>query len=121
MEQSGTSQGGYPITIFEDNTACVTQVGAGFIKLDHVKHIGSQIFGYTQDLIQSKQIEVKKIESAHNIADMLTKALPAYTHRGLYKRQGWGSSMNLFLHKLHSFLALWSFSWLMFFYHKDSF
>ena len=80
-EQSGTSQGNYPITIFEDNAVCVAQVGGGFIKRDRTKHIDPVIFNFTRDLIQAKQIKVKKAESANNIADMLTKALPTYTHR----------------------------------------
>jgi hypothetical protein len=82
-EQCGLGQDNKPTVIFEDNVACVAQVKVGFIKTDRVKHICPQIFGFTQDLIQSGQIEVKNIESAHNIADLLTKALPAYTHRRL--------------------------------------
>ena len=74
--------------IFEDNAACVAQVEEGFIKSDRVKHIPPQLFGFTQELIQKNQIEVRKIESAHNIADMLTKALPAYTHKRLVYEAG---------------------------------
>jgi hypothetical protein len=74
--------------IFEDNAACVAQVGAGFIKTDRVKHISPHLYGYTQDLVETKQIEVKKIESAHNIADIMTKVLPAYTHRRLVQEAG---------------------------------
>ena len=81
-KQCGLAQDNKP-TIFEDNAACVTQVGAEFIKTDRVKHICPQIFGFTQDLIQSGKIKVKKIDLAHNIADMMTKALPTYTHRRL--------------------------------------
>ena len=88
LEQNRVSQGGKPITIFEVNAACVQQVEAGFIKSGRVKHIDPHIFGLTQDLIQNKQIEVKKIELAHNIADMLTKALPAYTHQRLIQAAG---------------------------------
>jgi hypothetical protein len=73
----------------------VAQVGAGFIKSDRTKHISPEIFGFTQELIQSGQIEVKKIESANNIADMLTKALLAHTHRKLVQ----GAGMRL-LHEL---------------------
>jgi hypothetical protein len=78
-KQCGLAQDNKPIVIFEDNVACVTQVGAEFIKIDRVKHICPQIFGFTQDLIQSGKIKVKKIDLAHNIADMMTKALPTYT------------------------------------------
>jgi len=87
-EQCGLAQDNKPTVIFEDNAACVAQVGAGFIKTDRVKHISPHLFGYTQDLVETKQIEVKKIESAHNIADIMTKALPAYTHRRLVQEAG---------------------------------
>jgi hypothetical protein len=95
LNQCGLSQEEKATVIFEDNAACVAQVGAGFIKSDRVKHIPPQLFGYTQELIQSGQIDVQKIESAHNIADMLTKALPAYTHRRLVHEAGMRSLHDL--------------------------
>ena len=52
MEQIGTNQGSYLITIFEDNAACVTQVGVGFIKSDRMKHIDPQIFGYMDNCMK---------------------------------------------------------------------
>jgi hypothetical protein len=88
LSQCGLAQENKPTIIFEDNAACVAQVGEGFIKSDRVKHIPPQLFGYTQELIQSEQIRVKKVESAHNIADILTKALPAYTHKRLVREAG---------------------------------
>lgn len=69
--------------IHEDNAACIFQVGVEFIKADRIKHINLQIFSFTQELIQAREIDVKKIQSRHNVADMLTKAMPAYTHRRL--------------------------------------
>jgi hypothetical protein len=84
-----------PTVIFEDNAACVVQVTNGFIKADRTKHISPHIFGFTQDLIESRQIEVKKVQSSHNIADMLTKALPAYTHRRLVQEAGMRSLQDL--------------------------
>ena len=77
-----------PITMFEDNAACIEQVSSGFIKADRVKHISPHLFSYTQDLIEAKQIQPRKIASAQNIADMLTKALPAHQHRKLIKAAG---------------------------------
>ena len=77
-----------PTVIFEDNAACVAQMNTGFIKADRVKHISPHIFGFAQDLIESGQIEIKKIESDNNIADMLTKALPAYKHKKLVLEAG---------------------------------
>ena len=51
MEQCGLVEDNRSIVIFEDNVACIAQVGARFIKIDPVKHICPQIFGFTHDLI----------------------------------------------------------------------
>ena len=51
---------------------------SGFIKADWTKHISPHILAFSQDLVDKGQIEIRKIESENNIADMLTKALPAY-------------------------------------------
>jgi hypothetical protein len=83
LEMSGLPLMDKPTTIFEDNAACIEQVSSGFIKANRVKHISLHLFGYTQDLVETKQIEVKKIASANNIADFLIKALPAPQHRKL--------------------------------------
>ena len=34
-------------------------------------------------MIDKKQVDIQKVESEHNVADMLTKALPAYKHKKL--------------------------------------
>jgi hypothetical protein len=77
-----------PITIFEDNSACVRQMESGFINADRTKHISPHIFNFTQDLIDQGQIAIQKIESENNVADMLTKALPAYKHKKLVYAAG---------------------------------
>ena len=77
-----------PSVTFEDNASCVTQMNTGFIKADRVKHLSPHIFGFAQNLIEIGQIEIKKIESKNNIADMLTKASPAYKHRKLVEEAG---------------------------------
>ena len=59
------------------------QMSSGFIKADRTKHVSPHIFGFTQDLVDQKQLSIVKIESEKNIADMLTKALPAYKHKKL--------------------------------------
>ena len=53
-EQCGLNQDNKPTVIYEDNAACVAQVGEGFIKSDRVKHIPPQLFRFTQELIQNK-------------------------------------------------------------------
>ena len=77
-----------PTIVYEDNSACVRQMTVGFIKADRTKHVSPHIFGFTQDLIEQKQLNIVKIESENNIADMLTKALPAYKHRKLVQAAG---------------------------------
>jgi hypothetical protein len=70
-------------------------MSTGFIKADRTKHISPHIFGFTQDLIDQKQLSIVKIESKNNIADMLTKALPAYKHRKLVHAAGLRSLQEL--------------------------
>ena len=86
-----------PTTIYEDNSACVRQMSYGFIKADRTKHISPHIFWLTQDLIDRGQLVIQKIKSENNIADMLTKALPAYKHKKLIHAAGMRS-----LHELTS-------------------
>lgn len=87
-EMTGLSLAEKPTTIFEDNAACIEQVSSGFIKADRVKHISPYLFSYTQDLTDSNQIAIRKVASADNIADVLTKALPAPQHRKLIAAAG---------------------------------
>jgi hypothetical protein len=63
-------------------------MATGFIKADRTKHVSPHIFGFTQDLIEQKQLYIIKIESENNIADMLTKALPTYKHKKLMHAVG---------------------------------
>jgi len=72
-----------PIVFYENNSACVTQMQAGFIKGDHTKHIDSKYFSFTNDLITDKALEVKKIASADNFADLFTTAFSLSIHRRL--------------------------------------
>jgi hypothetical protein len=87
-DQAGLTTASKPITIFEDNAGVVAQVQAGFIKSENTKHVNPQIFSFTQELISGGYIEVQKVESAHNLVDFLTKALPAHTHRRLIQAAG---------------------------------
>jgi hypothetical protein len=56
---------------------------AGFIKGDRTKHIDPKYFSFTHDLITTGALEIKKIISAENLADLFTKALPVFAHRRL--------------------------------------
>ena len=68
--------------IFEDNTTCIAQVRGGYIKGDRIKHISPKFF-YTHELQQSRQIDVKQIQSADNLADLFTKTLSTSTFEKL--------------------------------------
>ena len=83
------------MVIFEDNAACIQQMSSGFIKADRTKHISPHIFSFSQDLISKGQLEIRKVESEHNVADMLTKALPAYKHKKLLHAAGMRSLQDL--------------------------
>ena len=69
-----------PTTIYEDNAVCIEQIKEGYIKGDRTKHI-SQKFFFTHEHQKSHEIEVKKIRSSYNVADLFTKALPSSTFK----------------------------------------
>jgi hypothetical protein len=64
-----------PTVIYEDNTACITQIKEGYIKGDRTKHISSKFFS-THDLQKNCLINVCQIRSNDNLADLFTKSLP---------------------------------------------
>ena len=47
-----------PTILYEDNTACITQIRGGYIKGDRTKHIALKFF-YTHELQKSGDIDVK--------------------------------------------------------------
>ena len=67
-----------PTTIYEDNVACIEQVKEGYIKGDKTKHISPKFF-FTHELQKSHEIEVKKIRSSDDVADLFTKAFLSST------------------------------------------
>ena len=71
-----------PTIIYEDNVACVAQIRGGYIKGDRTKHISLKFF-YTHELQESRQIDVKQIQSINNLADLFTKSLPTSTFEKL--------------------------------------
>ncbi len=73
-------------TIYEDNASCIHQVQSGFIKGDKTKHIAPKFF-FTAEL-NGKEIQVTKVNSEENIADIFTKSLPAGPHKHLVKKMG---------------------------------
>jgi len=76
-----------PTTLYEDNAACIAQIQAGFIKGDKVKHIAPKFF-FTHELQKEHEIDVQKIQSCDNLADLFTKALPTQDFQKLRHRIG---------------------------------
>ncbi|XP_057248902.1 secreted RxLR effector protein 161-like [Beta vulgaris subsp. vulgaris] len=77
LKESGikeTQEG--PTIIHEDNTACIAQIKEGYIKGDRTKHIDPKFFS-THDLEKEGTINVTQVQSCNNLADLLTKVLPA--------------------------------------------
>ena len=71
-----------PIIIYEDNVSCVAQVRGWYIKGDKTKHISSKFF-CTHEFQESRQVDVKQIRSANNLADLFTKSLPTSAFKKL--------------------------------------
>lgn len=69
--------------IFENNGAAIAQVSARFIKAHRIKHVSPTFFGFMQDLVETNQVKLKKIDFGDNIADMHTKALSSSKYKEL--------------------------------------
>ena len=71
-------------TLLEENAACITQ-----IKGDRTKHISPKFF-YTHELQKSGEIDVQKIRSSDNLADLFIKSLSTLTFKKLIYNIGMG-------------------------------
>jgi len=62
-----------PITAWTDSTACIGiagRLGVGRLKHVQVKHL------WVQEVVQTRQVTIEKVDTNDNLADMLTKNLP---------------------------------------------
>ena len=64
-----------PTILYEDNTACIAQLKAEYIKGDRTKHISPK-FLFTHDIQEHGVIDIQQVRSSDNLADIFTKALP---------------------------------------------
>jgi len=76
------------IVLYEDNSACVTQMQVDFVKGDQTKYIDPKYFSYIHDFIIERALEIKKVISVDNLVDLFTKALPLCVHRRLVHDSG---------------------------------
>lgn len=65
----------FPIVVYEDNTACVQMVNEGAITRK-TRHIAIRERLAIMAANEEKLIEVRKVKSAENLADVMTKCLP---------------------------------------------
>ena len=73
-----------PTVIFEDNQGCIA-LSENPVHHKRTKHIDIR-FHYTRDLVACGVIILKYISTADQLADLLTKALPAPRTQGLARR-----------------------------------
>jgi len=71
-----------PTTIYEDNSACISQLKEGCIKGDITKHILPKLF-FTHDLQRNGDVKIQNICSCENLADLFTKSLSRRTFEQL--------------------------------------
>ena len=74
-------------SLYEDNTACITELKGGYIKGDRTKHISSKFF-HTHELQNNGEIDIQQIRSSDNLADLFNKALPAATFKKVLRQIG---------------------------------
>ena len=61
-----------PTIIYEDNSACIAQMNAGYIKSNITKHIAPKLF-YPHELQKNGEIEILQTKSCDNLADFFHK------------------------------------------------
>jgi hypothetical protein len=66
-----------PTIIFEDNSACVTQMESCYIKSNRTKHTIPKLF-YPHERQKNGEIEILQTKSCDNLADLFTKSLPYF-------------------------------------------
>ena len=71
-----------PTVMYEDNAACIAQLKDGYIKGDRTKHILPKFF-FTHELQKAGEVQVVRVRSSDNLADLFTKSLPTSTLKKL--------------------------------------
>jgi hypothetical protein len=74
------------IEVYEDNQAAIA-IMTRPEKQTKMRHLDTKYFKI-QELISEKTINVNYVKSANNVSDLMTKALPTATHKGLLKHLG---------------------------------
>ena len=72
-----------PTIIYEDNSACVTQMQSGYIKSNITKHIVPKLF-YPHELQENGEINILQIKSCDNLAGLFTKSYQLLCFKNWY-------------------------------------
>jgi hypothetical protein len=64
-----------PTNIYENNSTCIAQKNAGYMKSNITKHIAPKLF-YPHELQKNGEIEILQTKSCDNLANLFTKSLP---------------------------------------------
>lgn len=75
QQSSGIGSIESPTIIYEDNSACITQIETCYIKSNITKHISPKLF-YPHELQKNGEINILQTKSCDNLADLFTKSLP---------------------------------------------
>jgi len=75
QQSSGIGSIESPTIIYEDNSACITQMETGYIKSNITKHISPKLF-YPHELQKNGEINILQTKSCDNLVDLFTKSLP---------------------------------------------
>jgi hypothetical protein len=73
-EEAGIREPGRPLTIYEDNTACI-HMGHGLLGSKAAKHFAVRL-RFLNELVHDEAIEFSKVDTKDQAADGFTKALP---------------------------------------------
>lgn len=68
-----------PIPLYEDNNAAISLIKSGLVVTDATKHIEPK-FHYVHELIESGLLQIVRVDTEENPADLFTKILAALKH-----------------------------------------
>lgn len=75
-----------PTVIYEDNQGCIATTSSG--KASHkLKHVDIR-YHFVRDIIEKGDIVVMYIGTENQLADIMTKGLPAVTHNNARRKLG---------------------------------
>eukprot|EP00961_Rhodomonas_salina_P026134 353082-Rhodomonas_salina.1 len=69
------SQGNCPTTVYEDNTSCIL-MSENPVNAERSSHIDTRFY-FLRDMVRDKMLKLRKCTGTQNVADALTKSLPA--------------------------------------------